>query len=683
LTTPDEASNLLSMALSRHIEDEKERNRFIQFTISKLLENLGSLEPTITDTDLLEEMINRGFFPSFSFPLEVAKFEVLGTKKKPNEPFVERHIWASTSQDMKVALSEFAPGRQITINKQTYQVGGIGVNYPNNPVDHLEEKQLGNSHYQINQGTGKKEILEGAQEWKFFHRCISPECGVIFKSTDPSFNLEDDENCPSCSSTPDDNNGQVVSNRMITPEVFRPLMVPYRDGRELKNNDNYINDDFLEMRGEEFSFEKSSHSRIGRASLPMPLTDWEGEGFKKKWQGEELWKNLRLFQMIDSEDIGEATRLLIVNEGPENWSSSSDTSSKGNGFKICCNCGHVAMQSNEGSHFRPYAITRSDVLPFVIREFGIEDKDELNAKVKEIMNKSKSKCNGMHSDHIVLGHEFRTDIVVLRFPLNAPLTNNWNTSFFDSAVRAIKEAMITEVTSALDLMDREIGGNYRKVILARKDGSKEQFIDIFLYDQVSGGAGLVSRIQEEIIDNPKNNIEYILDQVHNRLKGKKCANSNEEKDIINPCERICTCLLDFRNKMEHSRMSRPLGLHLLEFLRDGTPPSVSPGDISLLVSQLKSLYLGSDLSISHSNQGEIVVKKESLVRKIKPYSILKIKPVGIHWDTVRSSQHLVNNEEIHVPYELLRDAPHMLMQIAFPVDSGINPDNPEDLFSDF
>ena len=697
--TPEKAHSLLSDALSRHIEDESERKEFLDSTIREFLGNLSQIEKTGGDVDLLEEMINRGFFPSFSFPLDVAAFTVLGTKKKGDGgPWTSPHTWASTSQDLKVALSEFAPGRKITVNKQTYQVGGIGINFPINPINHLEELWLAEPHWEINEESGEKQVAERADEdgWRFFHRCVVPECGVIFKSTNPSFNLNGDETCPACSAVGDGNNGEVVSSRMVTPEVFRPIMKPYKNGIFYSNTDDWINNSGIEMRGEEFSYENSARHRIGKASLPTPLTDWQDEGFYPKWDGGDQWTGLRLLSIIDAEDIGKATRLLNVNEGPNQWASEEGASVKGNGFRICCKCGHVALKKVGNFHHRPYAITRDKVGIYVNTVLELSG-EEAKSMIEQQMGNAKSKCSGAHSEHIVLGHEFRTDIVVLRFPVKEPLTSNWNTAFFDGAVRAIKEALITEVTSALKLMDREIGGNYRKVVLPRADEteSKDKFIDIFLYDQVSGGAGLVSRIEEDLDNNPENGIEFILDRVQERLGGKYCGKGNQ------PCQRVCTCLMDFRNKMEHDRMSRPLGLQLLEFMRNGTPPSVDyfttvegfegATNTESLVEQLTQVFLASPISISGpDNEGIVEITKDILSlqterRKIKPYSILAgstsfPEENPLIWDAVPSQQHRLDDEVIHIPYELLRDAPHILNEIVFPAQNGVNPDQPEGLF---
>ena len=158
-------------------------------------------------------------------------------------------------------------------------------------------------------------------------------------------------------------------------------------------------------------------------------------------------------------------------------------------------------------------------------------------------------------------------------------------------------------------------------------------------------------------------------------------------------------------------MSRPLGLQLLEFMRKGTPPSVDcfstvegfegPTNTVSLVKQLSQVYLFTNISISDpDNEGVVEVsrklpnldkllsgeEKETEKRKFKPYSILagstSFPENPLLWDAVPSQQHRLDNEVVHVPYELLRDAPHMLNEIVFPTQTGVSPDNPVDIFID-
>jgi len=65
---------------------------------------------------LLDVLFNKGMIPNYSFPKNVVHFWIEGN----NGLVVE-----SPERSMEIALSEYAPGRAIVVNKQTYISGGL------------------------------------------------------------------------------------------------------------------------------------------------------------------------------------------------------------------------------------------------------------------------------------------------------------------------------------------------------------------------------------------------------------------------------------------------------------------------------------------------------------------------------------------------------------------------------
>jgi hypothetical protein len=141
------------------------------------------------------------------------------------------------------------------------------------------------------------------------------------------------------------------------------------------------------------------------------------------------------------------------------------------------------------------------------------------------------------------------------------------------AVVALKEAFVTEATRELKLVEREIEAGYRHTSLPREDGAageetRDDYIDIYLFDSVSGGAGLVDLLSEQ----PEIMVQ-ILDNVEIRLSGQNCVEDT-------PCQRACIkCLLDFRNAIDHDVMNRIHGYQLLQYLKEGGAPN--PDDIGV------------------------------------------------------------------------------------------------------
>lgn len=100
---------------------------FVQETIHGFVESLASLWESIasdgqnngndpTQTPLLDALFDNGLLPSYAFPRDVCTFYVFDGHGDIEE---------KPQQGMDKALSEYAPGRLLVINKQTYRVGGI------------------------------------------------------------------------------------------------------------------------------------------------------------------------------------------------------------------------------------------------------------------------------------------------------------------------------------------------------------------------------------------------------------------------------------------------------------------------------------------------------------------------------------------------------------------------------
>jgi hypothetical protein len=141
----------------------------------------------------------------------------------------------------------------------------------------------------------------------------------------------------------------------------------------------------------------------------------------------------------------------------------------------------------------------------------------------------------------------------------------------------------------------------------------KRHLDVYIYDNVPGGAGLVTQLndQSEIIGN-------ILEDVIVRLGGEKCSNAK-------PCDRVCTgCLLDFRNIYDQDLLNRPLGLQLALYLKDGVIPSpdrtalnVTRSVLADHVTDLNNFF--EDLNLTLENE-DIVIEKENEAFRVTVFS---------------------------------------------------------------
>lgn len=78
------------------------------------------------ETTAFDVFYREGFIPSYSFPKNVVRFYV--EKESERGKNAPRDILYAPERDIAVALSEYAPGRFITIDKEIYKSGGIYAN---------------------------------------------------------------------------------------------------------------------------------------------------------------------------------------------------------------------------------------------------------------------------------------------------------------------------------------------------------------------------------------------------------------------------------------------------------------------------------------------------------------------------------------------------------------------------
>ncbi|MGM4902810.1 DEAD/DEAH box helicase [Tardiphaga sp. 866_E4_N2_1] len=151
------------------------------------------------DEELLEFLFSRGLLPSYAFPTDLTSFLVEHLVRQPNAQQWKMEIIERPQQGINKALSEYAPGRLIVINKETYRSAGVVANVL--PNVHDRAAQL------------------FAEVNELVH-CDS--CSFVRDMEDTNDTQTD---CPVC-------NGTLQRTRMIVPQVFTP-----EGGRPLNEDD--------------------------------------------------------------------------------------------------------------------------------------------------------------------------------------------------------------------------------------------------------------------------------------------------------------------------------------------------------------------------------------------------------------------------------------------------------------
>ena len=143
--------------------------------------------------------------PSYSFPKNVVSFyvEKSSARSRHNNPEIEY----APDRDISIALSEYAPGRFITIDKKTFRSGGIYSNpRPKGYMDNQAEYYFNNKNYY-------KDIF------------VCTQCNWFGNDVKE---VEDGETCPYCHSA-------VEKRHMLKPWGFAPCKaeeIPHEDEEE-------------------------------------------------------------------------------------------------------------------------------------------------------------------------------------------------------------------------------------------------------------------------------------------------------------------------------------------------------------------------------------------------------------------------------------------------------------------
>ena len=378
---------------------------------------------------LLDALYEEGIIPTYSFPKNVVSVYIQDTGGK---------IDYQPDRGLDIAISEYAPGRSIVVDKQTYQIGGIyfqGDEWRKEPA---------------------KRFIEDKNYVKDLLSC--DKCGWF------GLKEENYKKCPFCG-----NESIKSENPMLKPWGFAP-----------KN------------------------------AMAVPQAQLEEEySFAQPPEYSTLPENDEMINIISCKNIRLATRknqrIIMLNKGPAE-----------NGFVICKDCGATMPNTQKDNPLknvgRPY--------------------------------KSKIKCTHSKTMTVNLGFDFITDMLVLEIALDNKKIDTRNDNknlWLPRAAQSFAEAFRLAASKELDVDFNELVTGYR----IRRTNNERTFVDIYIYDNLSSGAGYSVRISAEI--------ENLLNQTRKILTSCNCESA---------CK---NCLKHYRNQFVHGKLDRFYGLNLLEW----------------------------------------------------------------------------------------------------------------------
>ena len=458
---------------------------------------LFGVEEGARDTEvktLLDALYEEGIIPTYSFPKNVVSTYI----SDPNGKTLY-----DVERGLDIAIGEYAPGRSIVVDKQTYQIGGLY--YPGSERRHGQAL------------TPARAYVEDPNYLKQVLAC--PECGW--------FGLEEEktEVCPFCGNT-----HLVMTRQMLRPWGFAP------------KNASSIPE--VQLSEEYSAVQQPLYSTLPESDEMVPVLGCE---------------HIRMASRTNQ-------RIIMMNKGQEN-----------KGFMVCKDCG--AAMPGDDIH------ALDDIQRPYISKFA------------------RGRCRHLNAVNVNLGFDFVTDMLVLEFSIDDRLidAHRIDNPWINRAAQSLAEAFRLVASKHLDVEFTELVTGYRL-----RKSSIGSFVDIYLYDSLSSGAGYAVSVAGEI--------ELLLQEMEALLSGCTCGNA---------CH---NCLKHYRNQFVHGMLDRFAALELLMWGKAGRlARELTIDEQQRYIVPLRNILESSGCKIYFRNN-EMYVTRKGQEKKIVVYPAMWIEP---------------------------------------------------------
>lgn len=490
----DELNGLIPISMQSNLVKQKEE--FLR-ALEILKEKVDKFNEDYYDSNdnekkTLDVMLEEGIFPTYSFPRNVVGFSIENGdgSKVVQEP----------DRALDMAISEYAPGRLIVVDKKTYKSGGI-YNF------HSKFKEEDREH-------PARKYFDSNEYCKVIYYCENKSCNWVGDSINGKI-------CPFCKQD------SIKYQHLVKPWGFAPI-----GGTKIR--------------------EAQAEAEMSYAELPSyasPIKDDEMYQSKN-------YPLIRYGRLVDQP-------LTILNQGPES-----------KGFTMCTECGAavpgddiVALQKISQPYRHPHV---------------------------------KTKCTHS-SDKIInafLGHQFLTDMVLIEISLdNTKINTDYDAMWVNSAAQTLTEAMVLATGQLLDVEFSDLKGGYR----LRNDNNRV-FVDIFLFDSLSSGAGYSSMLAGRLKD--------LLDETELVLQCK------------NRCSMAChDCLKHFWNQRVQDILDRHVAKQLLDWCKKGKLADAIPYErqCNLIKGIKETALIDTSFNIVFENEKIYGINNKGYKREIYVY----------------------------------------------------------------
>ena len=255
--------------------------------------------------------------------------------------------------------------------------------------------------------------------------------------------------------------------------------------------------------------------------------------------------------------------------------------------------------------------------------------------LKNVMRPYRSKFNRTRCKHtdtinVNLGYDFITDMLVLEFELDRMKVdvNAEKSSWLNRAGQSLAEALRLAACQELDIEFTELVTGYRI-----RQNSSGDYVDIYLYDSLSSGAGYAVSMESQI--------HTLLSKTRELLEG--CT-----------CESAChKCLKHYRNQFVHGMLDRKAALNLLDWgEQTKLPAELSPVQQKEILAPMTRILQRSGFSVDFDGH-RITVRGKWSSKKLVIYPAMWAKPRGS--DTIFISDALIKYAKPIVLKEITGD----------------------------
>lgn len=442
---------------------------------------------------LLDALYEEGIIPTYSFPKNVVSTYIPDTSGK---------ILYEVDRGLDVAIGEYAPGRAIVVDKQTYQIGGFY--YPGS------ERRHGQSL------TPARAYTEDPNYVKEIISC--PECGWF------GLREEKTKRCPFCGN----------SDLKITREMMRPWGFAPRNAESIPD---------VQLSEEYTAVQQPLYSTLPEAE-EMKLAPG--------------CKNIRIASRTNQ-------RIIMLNKGTDD-----------KGFMVCKDCG-AAMPGDD-----------------------ISVLNDINRPYKS--KYTRGKCRHSNYFNVNLGYDFITDMLVLEFTIDDRIIDvrRNDNPWLNRAAQSLAEALRLVASKKLDVEFTELVTGYRL-----RTGPEASYVDIYLYDSLSSGAGYAVSVADAIAE--------LLADMKELLSSCNCGSA---------CSK---CLKHYRNQYVHGMLDRFAALQLLEWGVDGINAlPIKPETQIEMIMPLVNILKQSGCEIT--SDGEIIATGRRNTKRVVVYPAMWVEP---------------------------------------------------------